>query len=221
MRARFRILEPETFYIASLICIPIGLVLSPDPLKTIALTVSAILAVVGFVTSIIWWDSLGRKRQNLSVVLLVCCLPSLGLLGNHIVSHEAPGELGLRLACQNNLKQIAFSLSMYAGDNNGRLPASLQQLQDKGYMSFASRVYVCRSHWKGKEPTDTLNSSYEYLGAGYNTTMPTNTIIVRDKFKHPVYKQHPAGWNVIGLDFQVRFVSEQETNSPTFPAARQ
>ena len=94
-------------------------------------------------------------------------------------SYGGPANM---IKCQSNLRQIGQALEMYANDQGGVYPPTLEVLQRN--IDITREVFICpedADHWvEGDERSPTtqpLQSSYEYLGSGLRPPVPAGRII--------------------------------------------
>ena len=85
------------------------------------------------------------------------------------------------IACEENLQKIALGLKLYAGENDGKFPATLGELAEEDYVADA------------KEP------DYHYI-TGHTILSPSDTAIAFDKAgshkngKHVLYISGDIVW---------------------------
>jgi hypothetical protein len=215
-------LYPELLFVVSITCFAAAFFTAsiPELKAALVLFASPAFAISGLILTALQWNSIERRRKTSIVVLAICSTtPAVFMFVSTLLpSHPPLSELPRRGMCKANLKNIALGLHQYAQDHAGALPPSLEQLVEKGYVSPNSKVFVCPSHWTHKQPKETLNSSYDYFGPNYRAGVPTNTVMLMDRFKHPAHKHLPSGWFVVTLDFEVRFVTDQEPASVLLPS---
>lgn len=214
--------RPEIFLVAALLCIVpifgsfIGIKIRFFWLAPVCLVAPPILILIGYGYSIWCWRDQTRARKWLLAVLSAACLPILLFFiwaGSRGTGHP-PGERMLRSSCAGHLKQIGQGLKMYAQDYGGFLPPTLDQVVP--YTSYSSWTYICPSHRPEELPERAPVAEgilgYDYFGAGLHIDGDPHTIIAIDRDRHPESKSWhvEAGWNVLTLDFQVRFVSQKK-----------
>jgi predicted Zn finger-like uncharacterized protein/prepilin-type processing-associated H-X9-DG protein len=182
--------------IASIVCGAIGMRKTRDPAVggkglAIAGLVLGVLNVLG------WGAYLG--------LIFAVMAPSLG----------GARQAANQVKCASNLRQIGIAILLYANDNQGHYPDSLDQLlltQD-----ITAPVFVCPS---SKDSTATgattqaiatnLNTgghlSYVYVGKGLTNSAGPTTIVAYE----PLSNHANTGSNVLYGDGSVRFVSQPQ-----------
>ena len=145
----------------------------------------------------------------LSIVSIFIVLGILSSTGQRV------GELGLRISCTSNLKQIGLSLKQYAMDYEGYFPdkdgwSGLDKLRKIGYLTDYG-VYRCPSTSVRKDNSGPLckeNVSYVYLG-GFNDTEEVNIPLALDiPSNHTGHYEEPSNMNyyinILFLDGRVK-----------------
>ncbi len=123
-----------------------------------------------------------RSRFSL---LWVCMLIALGLVALALLSPMScqPREPARRAACRNCLRNLSIACSVYAEDNNGHYPDTLERL----YPDFVdnARVFSCPSapsEWRDFNDGDVSQASSSYvLEKGITYDMPSGVVLIYDK----------------------------------------
>lgn len=142
--------------------------------------------------------SLGVAGFFFSALLISILLPSL----------NRAREQANRIKCASNLRQIGQGMMLYANDNKGRYPDTIDPLVRGGYL--AADVLVCPSSVDTVAPGGTPAAqaaslatpghlSYVYLGKGLRITARSNVILAYE----PLADHRKDGMNVLYADGHV------------------
>ncbi|HOX05824.1 MAG TPA: DUF1559 domain-containing protein [Planctomycetota bacterium] len=153
-----------------------------------------------------FWTSRWTARRT-DAVLAIVVIGFLTLLLVSVFRSPRPyvREGARRTACRNCLRQISIACNMYADENRGRFPGSLQQL----YPAFTDnpRIFSCASSpsdygdfAKGKV---TERSSSYVLVPGLRSGMPAEFILAYDQSPE---NHQGNGRNVLHLDGSVEWL---------------
>lgn len=117
----------------------------------------------------------GMAIAGLIIGYLVFALTALAVVASLMVPVlMQTSQVGNQMKAASNAKQIITGMKMYASDNNGVYPPSLetlfeeQILEDRRLLEFPPSMQVPGQGW-------------EYLGAGHSDTSPGNTIVLRSR----------------------------------------
>ncbi len=130
----------------------------------------------GFVFSGNASASAGKAMAMHSSVVPMAILAGLFLPALSKARHKARS-----VACMSNLRQLTIALLMYADDANGKLPDSLSELIDNGYLQDEA-IFACP---QAENPAaSAANPDYLYFGKGLvlaRLDRPSRTVILADK----------------------------------------
>jgi prepilin-type processing-associated H-X9-DG protein len=124
-------------------------------------------------------------------------------------------ESANRVKCGSNMRQIGQAIQIYAADNGGKLPDSLELLLT---LDITGEAFICPSSNDEKAPGATAEErarnlhkhcSYVYHGRGLTTDSPKDTPILCEPLMH---HQH-AGMNVLFADGHVDFLSPTQAKA--------
>ncbi|MFH1395485.1 MAG: type II secretion system protein [Candidatus Omnitrophota bacterium] len=103
-----------------------------------------------------------------------------------------------RTLCANNLRRIGLALYIYARENQGLFPETLQVLYEKQYLADA-RLMDCPAN---KSAGTVENPEYEYF-PGLSVESESKTILVKDKKGN-----HKKGENVLYVNANIAWKRE-------------
>ncbi len=137
----------------------------------------------------------GKKAFTLTEVLfvLVLIIIFISLLSPLIKDVRNKATI---LACEENLYKIGWGLTLYAKDNGGKFPETLNELVTKGYLAD-KKTLNCPAAARENSP------DYEYI-SGYSIASPYEKPIVHDK-----QGNHKGGKNVLYIDGKVSWEQEE------------
>ena len=146
---------------------------------------------------------------------LLLLIPLVGFLES--TCHQAV-DTANRNGCANNLKTIGNALLLYANENSGSFPDTLEQLAATSDLPPA--CYVCPgsndtiADIGATAQTTAANivagghASYVYLGKGFKNDLTANAILAYEFPGH----HRKAGMNVLFGDFHVEWVNQLQSN---------
>lgn len=154
--------------------------------------------------------------NKLLIIVLVALLGGAVLVCGCMVSILLPSlnrarEQANRVKCASNMRMIANAVQMYANQNRGVFPDTLDRLITAGFVQ--SDVFVCPSSSDTAAPgsdnkTQAANLqrgghlSYVYVGKGLNTRAPANAVLAYE----PMTNHSNDGTNILFADGTVQFV---------------
>jgi len=172
---------------------------------------TALLAVIFGIIGIAKTSRRNIRGRGLAVAGLV-----LGCLGMAFaawfipMAYQRGFETAHRVRCASNLRQIGQAMLLYANENRGQFPPTMDELlltQD-----ITSVVFVCPS--TDDTPATGMNTqqtvanvsagghqSYVYLGKGKNGAAGANVVLVYEPLSH-----HKDGFNALFGDGRVVFI---------------
>jgi prepilin-type processing-associated H-X9-DG protein len=182
--------------IASIACGAMGMRRARDPAVT-----GKGLAIAGLVLGVL--NVLGWGAYF--ALIFAVMAPSLG----------RARETANRVKCASNLRQIGIAILLYANENHGHYPDSVDQLlltQD-----ITSPVFVCPSSKDAAATGATTQAvatnlhtgghlSYVYLGKGMTNDAAATTVVAYE----PLSNHSNAGCNVLFGDGSVRFIAQPQ-----------
>jgi hypothetical protein len=143
-----------------------------------------------------------RRRSAAALMLLGCVvLGSVGVIfGGVAVVVQATTRTydcySPRTVCQNNLRQVSLAIMMYANQNNGRLPDTLDDVLRAG--DITSSAFICPR--QAANPPRGGTVPYVYLGKGMKNDVGPDVVVLHDR---PI--DHEAGMNFAYGDARVEW----------------
>jgi prepilin-type processing-associated H-X9-DG protein len=176
--------------------------------KTVWIVLASVLGglvLIGLLCGSILWPALGKAREQAQ-----------------------------RVACATNLRQVGMACMMYANENKGQLPDTIDLILTT--QDVTSSVFVCPSAGHTPAPGATAQAqaanltpgkhlSYAYVGKGLNTVSTTNASMTVVAYESP--SNHGGdGGNFLFLDGHVEYLKaalaqqiindlENDVNPPT------
>jgi hypothetical protein len=124
------------------------------------------------------------RGRNAAAFMLLCCviLGSVGVIfGSVAVLNQATTRsydcYSPRTLCHRNLRQVSLAVLLYANQNNGRLPDTLDDLLQAG--DVTSDVFICPVQAANPPPGGTI--PYVYLGKGMKNDIGPDVVVLHDR----------------------------------------
>jgi predicted Zn finger-like uncharacterized protein/prepilin-type processing-associated H-X9-DG protein len=173
--------------IGSIVCGAIGMRKTRDPAVT-----GKGMAIAGLVLGIInvlaWGAYFG--------LIFAIMVPTLG------VARQTANQV----KCAQNLRQLGLAIQLYANQNGGAFPATIESLLDNPALGVSSALYDCPVT-PASPPSATSSQAlagkaeFVYVGKGLTSSSPPNAVVAYEPLSN-----HGTGSNVLYADGTVNFM---------------
>ncbi len=117
----------------------------------------------------------GLAIAGLIIGYLMIVITVLAVAGSIMLSaYTNASQAASQIKAVSNAKQIVMGMKMYAADNDGKYPPTLEALIEEGILSD-ERLFEFPPSMK------VPGQGWEYLGAGHSDRSPGNTIVLRSR----------------------------------------
>ena len=161
------------------------------------------------------WASRGTN-----VLLLVALILGGAITAGRIFGEDPHNFVRGQVKCASNLKQIGLAMMLYANENGGVYPTTIDGLLYLNDCDFSTEIFCCPQSSDTPAAGPTTRSlaanlmagghlSYVYLGNGFRDGASVDAVLAHETLGH----HRGGGINVLFGDLHVEFISEPQAKA--------